>query len=105
MQWMYSVRWSLRHLPCPGERELIRMTVPAGAPVPDEVLAKHEFCSGYAVCIDFLSDKEIKRWSPERKATARRRNMEWRINKRAPLFAEELIAQELAARPDYFSGK
>jgi len=105
MQWMYSVRWSLRDVPCPGETELIRMTVPAGAPIPDEVLAKHEFCSGYAVCIDFLSDREIKRWSPERKAAARRRNMERRINKRAPLFAEELIAQELAARPDYFSGK
>jgi hypothetical protein len=31
MQWMYSVRWTLRHLPCPGEKELIRMIVPAGA--------------------------------------------------------------------------
>lgn len=56
MQWMYSVRWTLRHLPCPGEKELIRMIVPAGAVAPPEVLAAHTFNSGYAVCIDFFSD-------------------------------------------------
>lgn len=76
------------------------MTVPAGALISNEVLANHDFCSGYPECM-----KEIKRWSPERKAAARRRNMTRCINKRASLFAEELIAQELAARPDYFSGK
>ena len=105
MQWMYSVRWTLRHLPCPGEKELIRMIVPAGAVAPPEVLAAHTFNSGYAVCIDFLSHEEIKRWSPERKAATRKRNLERRVNRLAPLFADELIARELEARPDYFSGK
>jgi hypothetical protein len=36
---------------------------PGGAVAPPEVLAAHTFNSGYAVCLDFLSDEEIKRWS------------------------------------------
>ena len=61
--------------------------------------------SGYAVCVDFLGQKQIQRWSDERKAAVRRRNMQARINRVAPLFADELIERELAARPAYFNGK
>ncbi|HGP3889751.1 TPA: theronine dehydrogenase, partial [Klebsiella pneumoniae] len=35
--------------------------------------------SGYAVCVDFLGQKQIQRWSDERKAAVRRRNMQARI--------------------------
>ncbi|EPX7657919.1 theronine dehydrogenase, partial [Klebsiella pneumoniae] len=41
----------------------------------------------------------------ERKAAARRRNLERRVNRMAHLFAEELIERELEGRPDYFRGK
>ncbi|ECG5959097.1 theronine dehydrogenase, partial [Salmonella enterica subsp. enterica serovar Baguida] len=34
-----------------------------------------------------------------------RRNLERRVNKTAPLFADELIDRELERRPDYFRGK
>ncbi|WP_342213766.1 hypothetical protein [Escherichia coli] len=61
--------------------------------------------AGYAVCLDFISDRPVRRWSEERKAAVRRRNLEKRINRHAPLFADELIARELAERPDYFQGK
>nr|NZD11290.1 hypothetical protein [Escherichia coli] len=56
-------------------------------------------------CLDFISDRPVRRWSEERKAAVRRRNLEKRINRHAPLFADELIARELAERPDYFQGK
>ncbi|HEN9586315.1 hypothetical protein [Escherichia coli] len=49
--------------------------------------------------------RPVRRWSEERKAAVRRRNLEKRINRHAPLFADELIARELAERPDYFQGK
>ncbi len=52
-----------------------------------------------------FSDRPVRRWSEERKAAVRRRNLEKRINRHAPLFADELIARELAERPDYFQGK
>ncbi len=57
------------------------------------------------VMVDFISDRPVRRWSEERKAAVRRRNLEKRINRHAPLFADELIARELAERPDYFQGK
>lgn len=61
--------------------------------------------AGDAVCLDFISDRPVRRWSEERKAAVRRRNLEKRINRHAPLFADELIARELAERPDYFQEK
>ncbi|MCY0518391.1 theronine dehydrogenase, partial [Pseudomonas aeruginosa] len=57
------------------------------------------------VCVDFHGQKQIQRWSDERKAAVRRRNMQARIHRVAPLFADELIERELAARPEYFNGK
>ena len=36
---------------------------------------------------------------------ARRRNLERRVNRIAPLFADEFIRRELDARPAYFQGK
>lgn len=61
--------------------------------------------AGYAVCVDFLDERQIKRWSDERKAAARHRNLVRRINRIAPLFADELIERELESRPGYFRGK
>ncbi|ECU8764704.1 hypothetical protein CAE43_24400, partial [Salmonella enterica subsp. enterica serovar Onderstepoort] len=61
--------------------------------------------AGYAVCVDFLGERQVRRWSNERKAATRRRNLERRINRIAPLFADELITRELEARPEYFRGK
>lgn len=72
---------------------------------PEEVMSRWVAGSGYAVCVDFLGQKQIQRWSDERKAAVRRRNMQARIHRVAPLFADELIERELAARPEYFNGK
>ena len=105
MKWRYSLRWKLPHRPCPGPRELISVVVEAGQAAPEEVMSRWVAGSGYAVCVDFLGQKQIQRWSDERKATVRRRNMQARINRVAPLFADELIERELAARPASFNGK
>lgn len=45
-----------------------------------------------------------RRWSPGRKGAMRRRNLQTRVQRAAPLFAPEIVAEQLAARPDYFSG-
>lgn len=49
-------------------------------------------------------DKPRREWTPERKAAMRRRNLERRAEKKAPLFAADIVANELARRPDYFAG-
>lgn len=95
MKWRYSLRWKLPHRPCPGPRELISVVVEAGQAAPEEVMSRWVAGSGYAVCVDFLGQKQIQRWSDERKAAVRRRNMQARINRVAPLFADELIEREL----------
>lgn len=105
MKWRYSLRWMLRHIPCPGERELVSVVVNAGEPAPEAIMSRFVPGSGYAVTLDFTEIKPVKRWSEERKAAARRRNLERRVRKHAPLFADELIERQIAERPDYFNGK
>ena len=41
-RWRYSLRWMLRHLPCPGERELISVEVAAGEPAPDAIMGSSQ---------------------------------------------------------------
>ena len=95
MRWRYSLRWKLPS-PCPGPHELASELVEAGQPAPESIMSLWVAGAGYAVCVDFPD---------ERKAAARRRNLERRVNRMAPLFAEELIARELESRPGYFNGK
>lgn len=102
--WRYSLRWK-RPGPCPGEPELASEVVEAGKPAPESVMSLWVAGAGYAVCVDFLYERPIRRWSDERKAATRRRNLARRVNRIAPLFADELIERELTVRPDYFSGK
>lgn len=48
---------------------------------------------------------EPRRLSPEAKSKIRRKNLERRVEKKAPLFANDLIQIELAKDPDYYEGK
>lgn len=105
MKWRYSLRWRLSRTPCPGPQELASEVVEAGKPAPESVLSRWVPGAGYAVCVDFLDERQVRRWSDERKAAVRRRNLERRVNRIAPFFADELIARELETRPDYFRGK
>lgn len=104
MKWRYSLRWKRPGL-CPGEPELASEVVDAGQPAPESVKSQWVAGTGYAVCVDFLYERPVRRWSDERKAFVRRKNLEKRINRKAPMFADELIERELAARTDYFRGK
>ncbi|HGY1215069.1 TPA: theronine dehydrogenase [Citrobacter braakii] len=105
MKWRYSLRWKMPRTPCPGPQELVSEVVDAGQQAPESVMSRWIAGAGYAVCVDFLDERQVRRWSDERKAAARRRNLESRVNRIAPLFAEELISRELTERPDYFRGK
>lgn len=105
MKWRYSLRWRLPRTPCPGPQELVSEVVAAGKHAPESVMARWVAGAGYAVCVDFLNERQIRRWSDERKAAARRRNLERRVNRIAPLFADELIEREMDKRLEYFCGK
>ncbi|WP_245274509.1 theronine dehydrogenase [Mesorhizobium sp. L2C066B000] len=59
---------------------------------------------GYSIGWELVTQQPIRRWSPEAKAKARRRNMRKRLEKKVPLFADMFEQDELARRPDYFAG-
>ena len=102
----YSIRWGNPNTKPPGPRVLAAMLVPrlAGHRCPPELLEKWSPGCGYAVCFELVTQRPIRRWSAEAKAKARRRNLRARLERRLPLFAEILIADELQRRPSYFAG-
>ncbi|MCF8483317.1 MAG: hypothetical protein K9H25_23075 [Rhodospirillum sp.] len=61
--------------------------------------------SGWVIRINFVRTGPSRRWSPEAKAKTRLRNLRARVQRKAPLFVEELMAREIAARPGYFDPK
>lgn len=63
---------------------------------PDDIPEKY-ICS-----ITVCSGKERRKISPEGKASIRRKRLERRIEKKAPLFAAEIIKKEMDSRPEYF---
>lgn len=46
----------------------------------------------------------VRRLSQDGLARVRRARLRRRLEKKCPLFADQLFDQELAARPDYFAG-
>ena len=103
--WRYSLRWSLPHVPCPGDSVLVVREVPAGTPCPDEVSRLWRPGKGYAITIDFLTNRPIRRWSKEAKAKVRRNNLKRRLNRKVSLFAKMFEEAKLNHRPSYFNGQ
>ena len=59
---------------------------------------------GFGLCWT-RHDRPPKRRSAEQRAAQRRGNLRRRIEAQAPLFADELEARELAAKPGYYAGE
>lgn len=59
-------------------------------------------------CISWTSywrNKPDRSWSKARKGEARRRNLRKRIEAKWPMFAEMMIAEEMARYPSYYAGE
>lgn len=82
--WRYSLRWRYPHIPCTGEPVLVSEDVCEGAPVPDNILSCFTAGGDYAVCLDFLAERLVKCWPPERKAQSRLRNLRRRDPEECP---------------------
>lgn len=100
----YSLRWGNPYTQPTGPKVLAAMLVPRGERCPPEIAALKVPGDGYALCWELVTQRPIRRWSTEAKAKARKRNLRARMERRLPLFAEILIAEELQRRPGYFAG-
>ena len=83
------------YLPCerPGE----------GARPAPEMIALHRIGSGYSIYCQAVHPAP-KQLPPESLAGVRQKRLARRMQQQAPLLADELIADELAAKPDYYAG-
>ena len=100
----YTLAWGNPHIPCPGDRVLVSIEA-ATSGIPAEITARWRPGTGYAVfCQPLLPDSKQRRWSREAKARVRRANLLRRLERKIPLFAADLHAAEIAARPAYFDG-
>lgn len=48
--------------------------------------------------------KPVRLWSKEAKGRVRKKRLKTRLQKKMPLFWEDLYEKEIALRPDYFAG-
>ncbi len=71
--------------------------------LPPEIEAVFQFGDGYGATITFINEPP-KQMSQEALTSIRQKRIRRRIEKKYPLFAEEMIAEEIALNPDYFNG-
>lgn len=105
------VRWPIRWgnpstIPTDGHPRIkAAKLVHRGEPCPPEIAAQKTPGDGWALCWELVSQKPIRRWSTEAKARVRKQNLRRRIEKKFPLFSEDFIAAELAAKPEYYEAR
>lgn len=58
--------------------------------------------SGWTIGWECIEQRPVRRWSQAAKAKVRKGNLRRRLEKKFPLFAEDFIAAEMAARPHYY---
>ena len=103
----YIVAWGNPYTTPTGERELARVAVLRGERCPKELEEMIDANPGYALYwqAPTVVRDPARLWTTERKADVRRANLRKRIERAAPLFADGLMARELARAPDYFEGR
>ena|SRR5438552_11597369 len=108
----FAIRWGNPYTNPPEgmPRELMAVTrmqestrdIPLGIQQMLETVARPG--SGWGLCIGIDEDARPKRrLSLQAKGSVRRKSLERRVRKMAPLFADRIIAEEIAANPNYFN--
>lgn len=102
----WRLSWGNPHTEPPAgqPRHKGAVLVQRGEPCPPDLLALKVPGDGYMLGWELVTQKPIRRWSPEAKARTRRRNLRARLERAVPLFADIIEKEELARRPGYFDG-
>ncbi len=101
-KWRCTLAWRNPYTTPPGPRVLAAVLCDAAHPVPEAILSQWVAGSGYSIGWECVEQRPIRRWSQAAKARVRQGNLRKRLQKKFPLFAEDFIAAELAARPEYY---
>lgn len=103
-RWRHSLRWGNPHTEAPGPRVLIEIETDSPK-TPPEILARWRAGAGYAICASPVPGAPPRRWSQGAKARVRQRNLRQRLERKLPLLAAQLVAEELERRPDYYAAR
>lgn len=102
---LYCIEWSNPYTSPPAGRPrvLAEMFVPTtgAARWPQELVALHVLGSGYSVTSRAITPPPVER-TAEQKASSRRKRLARRMVQRYPLLADDMIANAIAAKPDYY---
>jgi hypothetical protein len=109
---LFAIKWGNPYTNPPEgmPRELIAITrvQESTRDIPPEITEALETVAqpgtGWALCIGIDEDGRPKRrLSLQAKGSIRRKALERRVRKKAPLFADRIIADELVANASYFN--
>lgn len=105
-RYTFQVRWSNPYKPRAEGQPLVLLEITrdgSSGDVPPEIAAL-AMTPGYCIAVGPAFDRPRRQMSQEQKFRMRRRNLERRLNRKLPLFAADLVAADIAARPEYFGG-
>lgn len=102
----YTITWRNPYKPRPAGLPKILCS----SPFEEEltlpwIIASNWGLSAWAIGIYFEHPKPKRKMDEEKRAAMRKKRMHTRIEKTAPLFADEFEKKELEKRADYFAGK
>ena len=102
----YTVTWRSPYKPRPAGLPKILCS----SPFEEEltlpwIIASNWGINAWAIGIYFEHPKPKRKMDEEKRASMRRKRMQTRVEKTAPLFADEFEKKELEKRADYFAGK
>ncbi len=87
---------------CLGQK-VVRYDGPWGHTCPPELTGLSQLGDGYSLNVRFVS-KPPRMLSPQALASIRLKRLRRRAEAKYPLFAEQIIAAEIARKPDYYAG-
>jgi len=107
--YVWSIQWHSPYTEPPDGRPRIlgRWFYPDGHPgwhiVPDELRAMRTLGDGYCVYGQAVVEPP-KPETPEKKAHRRQARLSTRMEAKYPLFADQMIAEQMSRKPDYYAG-
>ena len=106
--WHHAIRWGNPYTDPPGELPRIIAEVATDNTMsPQELIdiqKKHQIDPGYTMTTAPIAEPP-RTMSRDTRSKIRRQRMESRIKSSYPMFADQLIAQDLDDRSEYFDGE
>lgn len=106
--WRIALEWTNPYTEPPnGKRVLAEkfiITDKGGCKYPEEWKDLHTLGDGYGFACAHISPPP-KVWSKDRLAVTRKKRLKKRIQSKAPMFADQLIEEEIEKNPYYYNGE